>query len=212
MPTGRSTDQWGNDVTAAGTDTLAHAAQAADQVADLIAGLKDSYLVKLLRYVRQWNTNTKHSELAQSILSTVLTGIPLERIMDLPDAQGVIEALIPYTERHYKRLQGIYQSTFFLDYVQQAMKSAGAGEDADVESAYLMTGAAKAIAEARAERMILDATTRADELVAAGEREQAMLLGRNQELQRQRGRLERELRQTLAAWRKAHASPSTSTS
>jgi cell division initiation protein len=52
-------------------------------------------------------------------------------------------------------------------------------------------------AEARAERMILDATTRADELVAAGEREQAMLLGRNQELQRQRGRLERELRGVL---------------
>ncbi len=53
-------------------------------------------------------------------------------------------------------------------------------------------------AEARAERMILDATTRADELVAAGEREQALLIGRNQKLQRQRGRLERDLRGVLS--------------
>ncbi len=53
-------------------------------------------------------------------------------------------------------------------------------------------------AEARAERMILDATTRADEIVAAGEREQALLINKNQELQRQRGRLDRDLRGVLS--------------
>ena len=113
-------------------------------------------LVRLLKMIRDWNTNARTSPIAQSVLSVILhlrTAEDLvasfEKAKQVPDllneaiatdgngelssGGGVIEkkvkietmpsflelmdGLIPYSERHFGRLDKLVQESYMLDYI-----------------------------------------------------------------------------------------------
>ncbi|KAF8634957.1 hypothetical protein AX15_000683 [Amanita polypyramis BW_CC] len=122
-------------------------------VDEVIRTIGGSNLVKLLRYVRDWNTNAKTSVVAQSILFAIVKSRSADGIMkafgsearerafaDLTNnaslknvgATGMkelIDGLIPYTERHMSRMDKLVQESYMVDYVLSEMDGGILGND-----------------------------------------------------------------------------------
>lgn len=83
-----------------------------------IRGLDSAQVASLLKRVRDWNVNFRHFEVAQKVLAVVVDTLDMEH----PDIRRVVEAMIPYNERHYQRLDGLLEESYVLDHVVQAME------------------------------------------------------------------------------------------
>ena len=115
---------------------------AVDEVIRTLAG---SDLAKLLRYIRDWNANAKTSDVAQTVLYAVFKLRSAADVMNaFGDEAGesmigdgvldgtaskkahksgsaalkdLVEALIPYTERHLARVETLIQDSYVVDYI-----------------------------------------------------------------------------------------------
>ena len=94
----------------------------------------DDRIMNCLEFVREWNTNVKNAAVAHALLDGIIRRVPYERLRKLDGVLPVINAIIPYTERHYNRIDGLVQSSFVLDYTLATISSlddGGAGIDED---------------------------------------------------------------------------------
>ncbi|KAJ3556580.1 hypothetical protein NM688_g1957 [Phlebia brevispora] len=113
-------------------------------VDEVVRTLGGTDLAKLLRHVRNWNTNARTSEVAQRVLHAI---VKLRAGDDIVSAFGeenalsvlslmaeggitgakdnksvaavreLVEALIPYTERHLARMEKLVQESYVVDYL-----------------------------------------------------------------------------------------------
>jgi U3 small nucleolar RNA-associated protein 13 len=116
-------------------------------VDEVIRTLPGPELVKLLRYVKEWNANAKTSPVAQVVLYAIMklrdAGMVMkafgEEVLDaqlsrgfVPGVKGeqqsgstalkeLVEALIPYTERHLARMNRLLQESYMVDYILSEM-------------------------------------------------------------------------------------------
>lgn len=115
-------------------------------VDEVIRTLAGSDLVRLLTYVRDWNSNAKTSFVAQRVLFAIFKLRTADDIMqafvdeavgheltnEKPNADGekqgsrevlkeLLEALIPYSERHLSRMSKLHQESYVLDYILSEM-------------------------------------------------------------------------------------------
>lgn len=112
-------------------------------VDEVLRSLSGQDLSQLLRYVRDWNSNAKTSGVAQSVLYAMVKLRPIEDIISVfggesleplsseisPRKQAggrtafkdLIDSLIPYTQRHFSRLERLVQESFVLDYILSEM-------------------------------------------------------------------------------------------
>jgi U3 small nucleolar RNA-associated protein 13 len=112
-------------------------------VDDVIRTLARSELASLLRYVRNWNANAKTSNIAQDILYAVMKLRSADDVMkafgnevtsDSPaptaslskagggaELKELVDALIPYTERHLSRTERLVQDSYVVDYILAEM-------------------------------------------------------------------------------------------
>jgi len=93
------------------------------QLEKLLNKLKMEQIGSLLKFAVDWNTNSRHSRVAQTLLGLVLrTYLPSE-LLKLPGIQTTIEALMVYTERHLQRLDNLLIDSHFADYSYRCMKT-----------------------------------------------------------------------------------------
>lgn len=85
--------------------------------------LQDHQTGSLLRYAAQWNNNSRHCHCSQVVVNIVLNTYTPDQLMALPDFQSSLEALIPYTERHFHRINRLQQQATFVDYTWTCMKT-----------------------------------------------------------------------------------------
>lgn len=76
----------------------------------------------LLGYVIEWNTTARSCLVGQSVLSVLLRLFSPEELMKLPGLKSAVEALIPYSERHFERLTRLRQQSTFIDYTWRCMR------------------------------------------------------------------------------------------
>jgi U3 small nucleolar RNA-associated protein 13 len=109
-------------------------------VDEVIRTLSGSDLARLLRYVRDWNAKAKTSNIAQGVLHAVVKLRSAEDVMEaFGDEAGelmimnrsiekttvaggtplkeLVDALIPYTERHLSRMERLVQESYVVDYI-----------------------------------------------------------------------------------------------
>ncbi|KAG2216854.1 hypothetical protein INT45_005221 [Circinella minor] len=89
----------------------------------ILAELGKQNLEKLLDYIRDWNTNAKHAPIAQTILNCILSSHSSEEIVELTNAKEVIDGLLPYTDRHFQRLDDFITQSYIVDYTLHAQES-----------------------------------------------------------------------------------------
>lgn len=75
----------------------------------------------LLEYVREWNTKPKLCHIAQSVLFMIFSVLPPTEIIEIRGISELLEGLIPYSQRHFARIDRLERSTFLLDYTLTAM-------------------------------------------------------------------------------------------
>ena len=117
-----------------------------DEWSSMLAGVLESLapgdVFRLLEYVRDWNARSRDSDVAQAVLHSlfrthsaaqILAAAPGATGLEVADrdAKGsksvsagigdILEALMPYTERHYARADRLEQESAFLDFVLAQM-------------------------------------------------------------------------------------------
>ena len=123
-----------------------------DEVDQVISSLSGTDLVRLLKFVRDWNSNARTSSVAQRILHAVLKlrtpeellaafenkapeemAVDPEADMDVDKEEEVdqpkkrkeppvsfkdlLDGLIPYSQRHFTRIDKLVQESYMLDYI-----------------------------------------------------------------------------------------------
>lgn len=84
---------------------------------------EDNYLLnKLLTRVRDWNTNARTATVAQTVLHAIICHYNTEELCNLKELSSCVDGLLPYTERHIDRVEGLIEQSFMLDYVLQSME------------------------------------------------------------------------------------------
>lgn len=94
---------------------------AEDPIEKAIGGLGKEELRVLLEYVREWNTKPKLCHVAQFVLFRIFNIFPPTDIMEIKGVSELLEGLIPYSQRHFSRIDRLVRSTFLLDYILTKM-------------------------------------------------------------------------------------------
>lgn len=119
-----------------------------DEIDQVTATLTGTDLVRLLKFVRDWNTNARTSSIAQMILHAILklrtpedllaafeNKVPedLNADMDIDEDKeeeerpkpreqqlsfkDLLDGLMPYSQRHFTRIDKLVQDSYMLDYI-----------------------------------------------------------------------------------------------
>jgi U3 small nucleolar RNA-associated protein 13 len=101
----------------------------------IFRSLESGDIFRLLEYIRDWNAKSRDSDVAQAVLNILFKTHSLADIMKAaPSATSLeepgtarkasqttiselIQALLPYTERHYARADRLEQESAFLDFI-----------------------------------------------------------------------------------------------
>ncbi|KAH3670652.1 hypothetical protein OGAPHI_001167 [Ogataea philodendri] len=86
-----------------------------------IPELADDEVVLLFKRVRDWNTNARHFEVAQKLIKAILQNYPVDKLYEIPGLMGLVDGILPYSERNYTRVDDLVEQSFILDYVVQKM-------------------------------------------------------------------------------------------
>ncbi|KAK8542849.1 hypothetical protein V6N12_015427 [Hibiscus sabdariffa] len=81
---------------------------------------KEEFLI-LFGYIREWNTKPKLCHVAQSVLFRAFNILPPTEIIEIKGISELLEGLIPYSQRHFSRIDRLIRSTFLLDYTLTRM-------------------------------------------------------------------------------------------
>jgi len=100
---------------------LARRADSEDPIEKALLGLPKDGLRVLLEYIREWNTKPKFCHVAQFVLFRVLRCLPPTDILEIKGISELLEGLIPYSQRHFSRVDRLVRSTFLLDYTLMRM-------------------------------------------------------------------------------------------
>lgn len=86
-----------------------------------IGQLELDMVERLLKRVRDWNTNGRTSAIAQTVLHAILCHHGVDSLSNIPGLIKLIEALVPYSERHISRIEDLVESSFTVDYALRQM-------------------------------------------------------------------------------------------
>eukprot|EP00965_Chrysotila_dentata_P079967 2637611-Pleurochrysis_carterae.AAC.4 len=87
-----------------------------------VGALDEEGLLHCLQCARTWNTTAAHSLTAHRMLHAVLRSRSAEAVAALPAAKELLEALLPYSQRHFERLDRLLLSSHFVTYTLTAMR------------------------------------------------------------------------------------------
>ncbi|KAL3497681.1 hypothetical protein ACH5RR_040413 [Cinchona calisaya] len=94
---------------------------AEDQIEKALQCLGKEEFSQLLEYVREWNTKPKLCHVAQFVLFQIFRILSPTDIVEIRGIGELLEGLIPYSQRHFSRIDRLERSTFLLDYTLTGM-------------------------------------------------------------------------------------------
>ena len=110
-------------------------------VDEVLASLADAQLFTLLLRLRDWNANARTAPVAQRVLLVLVKSYSAERFLRLRVEGGeekergwrgralgeVLEGLGVYTERHFRRMEGLVDESYLVDYTVREMVAVRGG-------------------------------------------------------------------------------------
>ncbi len=85
----------------------------------------DVRLLQCLEFIREWNTNATKSGVAQVLLGSILRRVPMKRLEKIPHMSAQVESILPYTDRHYNRMDRLLQASYLIDYTCASISAIG---------------------------------------------------------------------------------------
>lgn len=87
----------------------------------VLLGLSQDQIAKLLGYIRDWNTHAKNMRAAQTVLNCILRQRKVQEMIEVPGVKELLDGLVPYSERHFQRVEALTVRSYVVDYTVQAM-------------------------------------------------------------------------------------------
>ncbi|EZA55080.1 Transducin beta-like protein [Ooceraea biroi] len=84
-----------------------------DNFVEIIKELKPVRKEALLRCAVTWNMNSRNSHIAQIVINSLITEIGTQELQ-MSGLSSTLEAMLPYTDRHFKRLTKLLQDLHLL--------------------------------------------------------------------------------------------------
>ncbi|KAF9923420.1 U3 small nucleolar RNA-associated protein 13 [Linnemannia zychae] len=140
-----------------------------EAVDKVLLGLSPEQIAKLLGYVRDWNTHAKNMRAAQTVLHCILQQRKVQEMIEIPGIKDLLDGLLPYSDRHFQRVEALSVRSFVVDYTVQAMdlmSLVGGMDDMDIEDGDEEGEAKSLLAQRRAEEELM-AKERHEALAAA---------------------------------------------
>ncbi|XP_078446004.1 transducin family protein / WD-40 repeat family protein [Wolffia australiana] len=110
-----------------------------DPIGEVVRNLGKDELRQLLEFVRDWNTRSQSCHVAQFVLFRIFKAFPPTDIIQVKGVRELLEGLIPYSQRHFSRVDRLARSAFLLDYTLTRM--AVLEPDSEREAGVAVTGA-----------------------------------------------------------------------
>jgi U3 small nucleolar RNA-associated protein 13 len=86
-----------------------------------IKGWNMDRIVRILGYCREWNTRARNSHVALLTINAIVSTIPVHTLAATPGIPELIAGIIPYTERHFDRLDQLHASSYLFDFALSSM-------------------------------------------------------------------------------------------
>ncbi|KAL9962409.1 hypothetical protein ACROYT_G031510 [Oculina patagonica] len=96
-----------------------------EELTTALKALREDQLDAILRFVVEWNTNSKNCHVAQTVLSIILRNNSPYELANRKNMKDTVEALLPYSEKHFQRMSRLLQQMEFIEYTWQSMKLSG---------------------------------------------------------------------------------------
>lgn len=91
-----------------------------EELVEILNGLNGDQLVKVFEKIRAWNINFKNFEVSQNLLYLMMNRMSLTKFED-GRVMKLVGDMIPYNERHLKRVEGLVEDSYMLDYSVEQM-------------------------------------------------------------------------------------------
>jgi len=87
-------------------------------------------LTQVLKFCRDWNTRARNAPVAMLVVHAILTTVTVDKLCSAPGIPEIMASISPYAERHFERIDKLYTSTYFLDFVLSNMGEVTPSQDA----------------------------------------------------------------------------------
>lgn len=91
------------------------------KMTQVISNFDQTVHERLLKYAIDWNANSKNCHIAQLIVEFVFRSYRSDQLLQFVEIENTLEALLPYSERHFERMTRLKQDSTFVDFVHQNM-------------------------------------------------------------------------------------------
>ncbi|KAJ7358996.1 Transducin (beta)-like 3 [Desmophyllum pertusum] len=96
-----------------------------EELTKAVKSLREDQLDVILRFLVEWNTNSKNCHIAQTVLTIILKHNSPYELMNRKNMKDTVEGLLPYSEKHFQRMSRLLQQMEFIEYTWQSMKLSG---------------------------------------------------------------------------------------
>lgn len=86
-----------------------------------IGQLASEQLLKFFKKIRDWNVNGKFFEISQKLITVILHKFEIETLIEIPGLVKLVDSIIPYSERHFTRIDDLIEQSYILDYTVKEM-------------------------------------------------------------------------------------------
>ncbi|CCE65465.1 hypothetical protein TPHA_0L01080 [Tetrapisispora phaffii CBS 4417] len=83
---------------------------------NVISTLNDEQLLMLMQRCRDWNTNGRTHSVAQKTINCILTKYNISKLSDISGMMKVIDSILPYSQRHFNRVDNLIEESYILDH------------------------------------------------------------------------------------------------
>ncbi|CAB1108406.1 unnamed protein product [Ectocarpus sp. CCAP 1310/34] len=80
-----------------------------------------------LGYCRDWNTNARKAVVVHALVGSILRCVSITSLKELPGCAELVRVLLPYSERHFQRLDRLLQSSYLVEHTLASMQMLVAG-------------------------------------------------------------------------------------
>lgn len=82
----------------------------------VISTLSSDKLLLLMKRCRDWNTNARTHSIAQKTIRCILLHHNITELSEIPGMVQTVDAILPYSKRHFERVENLVEQSYILDY------------------------------------------------------------------------------------------------
>ena len=88
---------------------------------EYVVEMTDEEISKIVGHLKDWNTNARHSFVAQALINSFFRVLRTERLAKIRPVVEAVKGLRAYGERHLQRIDRLHQAAYLLEYMSSLM-------------------------------------------------------------------------------------------